>query len=225
MRYKKIDPATYGDERFRRLSSPAPSGQYLWLYLLTGPHTCPIPGLFSAGEAGLAEALKWATRGFRRAFGELERQGMARADWQARVVWIPKAIKHNEPESPSVVTSWRKWLDEMPECDLKREAVEEIGRYLEGNKGSAWAAAWRSGCAAPADQAAGSLPGSLTDTLRQTCASSGAVAVSGTGTETGTERESPPTPQFSRGGGSRNGSRRTHSRRHPNALWADGGVA
>ncbi len=28
---------------------------------------------------------------------------MAEADWQARVVWLPHAIEHNEPESPNVV--------------------------------------------------------------------------------------------------------------------------
>ena len=43
----------WGDKSFRELSAPQPCGQALWIYLLTGPHTTPLPGLFMAGEAGL----------------------------------------------------------------------------------------------------------------------------------------------------------------------------
>src|SRR6266446_3179831 len=49
-RYRKIDTRMWGDVRFRELSSPSPSGKYLWMFLLTGPQTSNIPGLFRAGE-------------------------------------------------------------------------------------------------------------------------------------------------------------------------------
>ena len=84
---------------------PAPCGQSLFVYLLTGPHTTNIPGLFSAGEAGLAEALGWPLKGFREAFGEACRKPLVKADWKARLCWIPNAIKFNKPESPNVVRS------------------------------------------------------------------------------------------------------------------------
>lgn len=214
MRFKKLSPATFHDERFRALPAPGPNARYLWLFLLTGPHTCPLPGLFTAGEAGLAEVLGWPTTGFRRAFQEIERQGMAQADWTARVVWIPKAIKYNEPESPSVVKSWLKWMDEIPQCELKRQAAEEILAYLvkmdqEGSgKGPGWAAAWAAAC--PSGCASASESG---------CASSVAVAVAGAvppvaGAGAG-ERDSlplpPPAPSVSRNG--------KPARRHPNKLW------
>jgi hypothetical protein len=132
-RYKKIDPRMYGDKNFRKLSPIAASGQSLWTYLLTGPHSNSIPGLFCAGRAGLAEALGWNQEDFDRCFTEIESLGMVEADWKARVVSIPNAIKYNPPESPNVVKSWQNWLDEIPECELKDKHIELIIDFLEDN--------------------------------------------------------------------------------------------
>ena len=63
-RYRKIEVKTWSDEQFRQLSPMPPSGQGLWFFLLTGPHTGPIPGLFRAGRAALAEELGWDEEGF-----------------------------------------------------------------------------------------------------------------------------------------------------------------
>jgi hypothetical protein len=124
----------WGDEKFRRLSAPCPCGQSLWIYLLTGPHTTSLPGLFNIGEAALAEALGWTLKAFREAFAEAHSQGMVKADWQARVVWIPRAIEYNFPESPNVVKGWRAAWDEMPECQLKTEAYHLFRQALKAKK-------------------------------------------------------------------------------------------
>lgn len=129
-RYRKIEVKTWSDEKFRRLSPLPPSGQGLWLFLMTGPHTGPIPGLFRAGRAGMAEELGWEIEAFDEAFGEVSSQGMVKADFKARLVWLPNALKHNKPESPNVVRSWRAELDLLPECELKAEAIRSIGEHL-----------------------------------------------------------------------------------------------
>jgi hypothetical protein len=85
-RYRKTDPRMYGDERFQRLSKPQPNGQTLFRYLFTGPHTTNIPGLFTAGEAGLAEALGWPLKAFREAF----REGLV------------EALRRRDPEVPAL---------------------------------------------------------------------------------------------------------------------------
>jgi hypothetical protein len=131
-RHRKIDVRIWGDEKFRRLSAPRPSGQSLLLYLLTSPFSGSLPGLFRAGAAGMAEELGWSAEAFREAFQEVSREGIAKADWDARVVWIPKAIAYNVPESPNVVRSWRAQWDELPECDLKREAFCALASFVEG---------------------------------------------------------------------------------------------
>ncbi|MDD0814268.1 hypothetical protein PSQ39_06460 [Curvibacter sp. HBC28] len=130
-RYRKIEVRTWSDEKFRTLSAMPPSGQGLWFFLLTGRHTTAIPGLFRAGRAGMAEELNWDQEAFDKAFLEVSTQGMAKADFKARLVWLPKAIEHNKPESPNVVRGWRVELDLLPECDLKREAIEGIRHSLE----------------------------------------------------------------------------------------------
>lgn len=130
-RYRKIEVRTWSDEKFRELSAIPPSGQGLWFFLLTGPHTTAIPGLFRAGRAAMAEELGWNQEAFDEAFLEVSSQGMAKADFKAKLVWLPKAIQHNKPESPNVVRSWRVELDLLPECDLKREAIAGIREALE----------------------------------------------------------------------------------------------
>lgn len=141
-RFSKVERRMWIDEKFRALSRPPPNAQTLWTYLLTGPHNGPIPGLFAAGEAALAEALEWplhatdwtperyreafgegSPKGFRECFAELSGKGMAKADWRSRLVFLPNGPRHNHPESPNVVTGWGRAYDELPECALKIEAL------------------------------------------------------------------------------------------------------
>jgi len=74
----------------------------------------------------MAEELDWEIEAFDEAFREAFAQGMVKADFKARVMWLPSAIKHNRPESPNVVRSWGAEFDLIPECDLKREAFESL---------------------------------------------------------------------------------------------------
>lgn len=125
-RYRKIEVKTWTDDKFRRLSPIPACGQGLWFFLLTGPHTGPIPGLFRAGRLGMSEELGWSVEDFDKAFAEVFNQGMVKADFKARLVWLPKAIEHNRPESPNVVKSWRAEFDLLPECAMKFEALEAL---------------------------------------------------------------------------------------------------
>jgi hypothetical protein len=120
----------YADDRFCRLTPTKASGQTLWIYLLTGPFSTLIPGIIVGGEAGMSEALRWPLPAFRRRFREIAEQGMALADWRARVVFLPKALRHNPPQSPSVITGWRQAWAEVPACDLKREAAGGVRAFL-----------------------------------------------------------------------------------------------
>jgi hypothetical protein len=79
----------------------------------------------------MAEELDWDVEAFDEAFQEVFENGMAKADFKARLVWLPNALKHNKPESPNVVRSWRVELDLLPECDLKNEAISRIREILE----------------------------------------------------------------------------------------------
>lgn len=130
--YRKISVRMHGDEKFRRLTPPPPCGQALWYFLLTGPFVNRIPGVVVGGEMAMAEKLRWPLEGFREAFREVFREGLAKADWDAGLVWLPNGIKHNEPASPNVVTGWRQWWQFVPESPLRAEILQGLGEHLKG---------------------------------------------------------------------------------------------
>lgn len=147
-RFRKVSVKMWGDSKFRSLSPPNPSGQTLWFFLLTGPQTTRIPGMFSTGEAGFAEKIGWPLDGFRKAFSEIVSQGMVRADWKAQLIWVPKAIYHNTPENPNVVKGWKDTWEEMPECELKLQVFNEMEGFLKG-LGEPYLKAFQQGCPKP----------------------------------------------------------------------------
>jgi hypothetical protein len=122
----------YFDEKFGRLSGLRPSGQALWVYLLTGPHTGPIPGVFVAGRAGLSEALEWDPEDFEKALVEVTGQGLIEFDAKARLWFISNAIKHNMPPNPNVVKSWRVHWNLLPECDLRARIQVHLRSAMYG---------------------------------------------------------------------------------------------
>ncbi len=131
-RYRKIHVPMYADGKFTSLSKPQPNAQSLWMYILTGPHTSIIPGLSCIGAAALAESLDWEPEAFRKAFLEISSKGMARADWKARILWVPNAVKYNPPESPNVVKAWASYWAEVPECELKLHIYQELKAFVDG---------------------------------------------------------------------------------------------
>lgn len=132
MRYRCIDVRIWGDEKFRTLSPLSPSGQALFIYLLTNINTNSIPGLYRAGLAAMAEELRWSLEDFQGALNELQQEGLVKTDLNARVVFIPNVIKYNKPESPNVIKSWSLHWDEVPECALKNEAYDFLKVYIKG---------------------------------------------------------------------------------------------
>jgi hypothetical protein len=146
--WRKIEVRMWGDKKFRALSPLPPSGQSLWFFLLTGPHTGPIPGLLKSGRAAMAEELGWPQEAFDKAFQEVFSLGIAKADWQARFVWIPNAIRCNLPQSPNVITSWTIPWQLMPECPLKLEAHNGLKSVIY-NLGESFLKAFEKACPKP----------------------------------------------------------------------------
>lgn len=130
--YRKISTQMWGDEKFRKLSRPRPNAQSLWQWLLTGPKSTNVPGLIhSANVAQIASAIGWSVAATKSKLREIEDAGMAVVDNEAGVVWIPKAVRHNEPSNPNQAAGWAATLHrEYPECDLVRTAVAEIRAFL-----------------------------------------------------------------------------------------------
>jgi hypothetical protein len=132
MRYRIIHVRIWGDEKFRSLTPLQPSGQALFLYMLTNLNTTAIPGLYRSGAASMAEELGWSLEAFKGALNELQQLGLVKTDLNARVIFIPNAIKYNKPQSPNVIKSWSSHLEEIPECVLKNEALFWFKGFIDG---------------------------------------------------------------------------------------------
>lgn len=123
--FQRVSTAMWRDSGFLRLPDDT---KLLWCRLLTGPERTSLPGLIVTGRAALAEAMGWEVDRFRIAFDPLTAlkpwsgRPMARADWSACVVWMPRAVYHCTPANPNIVLGWQGPWNLVPECDLKEEA-------------------------------------------------------------------------------------------------------
>lgn len=176
--YRKLSVRMYGDAKFARLSPMAASGQSLFIYILTGPHTGPIPGVFIMGRAAMAEALNWDTTDFDGALKEVTAAGMVEFDQVARLWFIPNALKHNLPHNPNVVLSWRSVWPLLPECDLRFRIGRHFHKSLAGLS-PAFGAAFAKVCAdqSPNDSPNDSASGSGIDPADDSQGHSSAVGV------------------------------------------------
>jgi len=137
--YRSVHIRVWLDEKFKKLTAAQPNAQTLWFYLLFGDQTGIVPGLFKAGEASLAEALAWPLEAMREAYSEVMSLGMVRADWKARLVFVPKAVEYNPPASLNVVKSWANAIRDLPECELRTRAIQHIQSALERMQGKSQA--------------------------------------------------------------------------------------
>lgn len=135
--YSSIDRRINADKWFRDLSH---MGQLLWFRLLTGPHVTPVAGLWPATEDGLARAFKMSIGLFRKTYRELagaqdKPTGKVHADWDAGVIWFPKAIHvpANQPKNENVLRGWMKHLELVPECGLRDRGVTEIVEWVNSS--------------------------------------------------------------------------------------------
>ena len=123
-RYRKINPGIWNDARFRSMSN---RGKLSFFLLLTHPNTSAI-GTLRAVPAGLEHDLEGFAEGFR----EVLAKGMAKASRNAPLIYLPKFLRHNPPESPNCVKAWRGAVEDLPECDMHNLILQELEGFAEG---------------------------------------------------------------------------------------------
>lgn len=133
-RYRKVDPRIWNDAKFMSLSD---QGKLAFFFLLTHPHMTSI-GAMRASVPGLAAEIGWVEKDFREAFNEAYSKGMVKHDETSSLIWLPKFLKYNPPESPNVVKAWINALDLLPECNLLSLVLQGSRDFAVGmNKGFA----------------------------------------------------------------------------------------
>lgn len=130
-RWSAVTRSLWSDARFLGLSGPKPNAQTLWIYLLTGPHQGPIPGLFPVGVGAIADNLGWTLKEVRTALAEIRDAGMALTSERPALIFLPRAVTHNQPSNPNIVKGWRSHWDELPECPLRDQALFILFRSIK----------------------------------------------------------------------------------------------
>lgn len=127
-RYRKVSCRMWtGSVDFIGLSVFA---KLAWLYLVTGPQTESLPGLYTLGHRRMAEDIGLSDDDAAAALREIETAGMIKTDTRLKLVWVPKALEHNQPESANVVRSWGRAWELLPQCALLDEARESFRSTL-----------------------------------------------------------------------------------------------
>lgn len=131
-KYRKIDPRIWNDAKFLRIG---PMGQMLFLYVLTHPNMTMLGMLRSTKEA-IAFERGWDLLAFNQVFELALRLGLLEYD-PVGLIACPNFLKYNEPESITVVKSWGKIQDFLPECDLYFKYLNRAKEYCK-NRGKAF---------------------------------------------------------------------------------------
>lgn len=126
MAYRKIDPRFWDDER---MASQSHEAKLLFLYLLTGPHTNTLPGIYVVGVGAIADGLRMTAEHVEALLQTLEGLGRVERDKATRVIRIPNAPRYNHAENARVVRSWWKQWQSLPECRSKHAHMWSL---LEG---------------------------------------------------------------------------------------------
>ena len=144
-RYQKVYVKLWTGDTFRPLSQ---RGRMLWLYLLTCPETTMIPGVVPTSIGLMADRLGWTSDEVRETLAELEVSGDAAFD-PAGLVWLPKGIDHNPPDSSKNVKGWARHWSEVPSCPLKVAVWTTLRTWLARNKGEVTALSFEETCKRP----------------------------------------------------------------------------
>lgn len=99
----------------------------LWVHLLTSGFYTNITGLLPASLAMVADELREDLNDeFRQSVQILVDMGWIKVDTDARLIFLPGALRHNPPGSPNEVIGWGNSFVEIPDSPLRLEWLEAL---------------------------------------------------------------------------------------------------
>lgn len=107
--------------------------RYVYLYLLTGPHTLGyhVPGLYQLGKQALRETLELGPQEFATVLQNLRDAAGLKTDFSRGMLWIPSALNHlGPPSNPNIVRGYCRAIQAMPKSDLFADAIAAYRPFL-----------------------------------------------------------------------------------------------
>lgn len=126
-RYRRLYTHEWHDPAFRLLNDGA---RVVRLYITAGPQTTSC-GCFRLSTAIAVEDLGGTSEAFEERLLKVCEAFNYAWDPVARVIWLRDWFDLNPPASPNVVASWAKLLRNVPDCQVKFEAIATIARALK----------------------------------------------------------------------------------------------
>jgi hypothetical protein len=127
-RYRTIQCLIWNDDKFPFASDDC---KLVWFHLRTTPLSTSM-GIFKASIEGLAAEMRWHLPRYRETFAEGLAKGFWKVDERFHVVYFPNHFKYNKPTNPNVLSSWILMLDEIPDCNLKYECIQQLRMFAKG---------------------------------------------------------------------------------------------
>ena len=129
--YRTIYCTTWDKPAFTQLSTDA---QLVWLFIVTGPHTDRIPGLYSLGAGAMADRLAdkgepWEGSRIQAALEEMMSLGLIAVHRRPNVIYMPGLLNEYRPNNLNILIGWGKALQNIPDCPLKEEWLAELWRH------------------------------------------------------------------------------------------------
>ena len=101
--------------------------QLVWFHLMTTPSGTPLGLVYGSAES-LASELRQTARWYRKRLNEGEQAGLWKYDDTNHVVYLTDywTQPQNRPNNPNILTSWLKYIDEIPESPLRADCYTDI---------------------------------------------------------------------------------------------------
>ncbi len=123
-RYQKIHSQIWQDEKFITLSQDA---KYLFLYILTSPHSNSI-GLYVLPKQYILADLEWDMKRLAKPFKELLDKEIILYDETVKIICIKNQLKHNPLENENQTKSIAKIISTLPKSSIYSNILEQLNK-------------------------------------------------------------------------------------------------
>lgn len=124
--YRAIYTKVWDDEVFITLTAIE---KLTFLFILTGPHTTSVPGLYPVRAGQIAGALDLTRDDVDLAMANLQRAGLI--DFDHAVVITPKWTRYHRPGNANITKNWATVVGRLPKTRVLCDWIEALDQWFQ----------------------------------------------------------------------------------------------